>query len=512
MTGRVLHEYLAAAALRFPDQVALVTGQRRVRYRELWSETQALANWLLSVGITPGDRVVILASNGATAVVAFWAVLSCGAVAVMVHPATKREKLLWLLADSGAAALVSEETLAPVFAPAIASSPDIKHVVVAGLPPAMLGNAVALDAAIAYGSSAPRTLPLPGPNDVAALIYTSGSTGEPKAVMLSHRNMVAATLSISSYLELTSNDVVVCVLPLSFDYGLYQMILCVSVGARLVLERSFDLPGQVLNRIAAESITVLPGVPTLFAMLARIPDLGRWDLSSIRTVTSTASALGPTQIDWLRNTFPSARVFSMYGLTECKRCTYLPPADLARKPGSVGISIPGNEIWLVDADDHVLGPNAVGELVVRGPTVMAGYWRRPAETARRLRAGPIPGERVLYTGDLCRMDDEGYLYFVRRMDDVIKSRGEKVAPAEVESALRSIPGVLQAAVVGVPDETLGEAVKAFVVLERGIALTPGALGAACRELLEPLLVPRQIAIVPELPRTANGKIEKGSLV
>jgi acyl-coenzyme A synthetase/AMP-(fatty) acid ligase len=313
-------------------------------------------------------------------------------------------------------------------------------------------------------------------------------------------------------LNLTCGDVLLCALPLSFDYGLYQMIMSVKAGARLVLERSFDLPGQILNTIARDGVTVFPGVPTTFAMLAKLGSLERWDLTGVRTVTSTGSALGGKQVAWLRQAFPRAQIFSMYGLTECKRCTYLPPADLDRKPGSVGVAIPGNEIWIVDAEDRVLAPGEVGQLVVRGPTVMAGYWRRPEETAQRLRPGPDPHELVLYTGDLCRLDDDGYLYFVSRMDDVIKSRGEKVAPAEVEAALRSSPGVLEAAVVGRPDEILGQAIHAYVVVDSGSQVTPAVLRASCRERLEPFMVPQAVEIVDAMPRTANGKIEKAALV
>ena len=317
---------------------------------------------------------------------------------------------------------------------------------------------------------------------------------------------------LRGYLGLTCRDVLLCALPLSFDYGLYQMIMSAQAGARLVLARSFDLPGQILNTIVREGVTVFPGVPTMFAMLARLPSLERWDLTGVRTVTSTGSALATEQVAWLRGAFPRARIFSMYGLTECKRCTYLPPVDLERKPGSVGVAIPGNEIWLVDGEDRVVAAGEVGELVVRGPTVMAGYWRRPEETARRLRPGPDPGELVLYTGDLCRLDDDGYLYFVSRMDDVIKSRGEKVAPAEVEAALRASPGVLEAAVVGRPDEVLGQAIHAFVVVDNRSQVTPAALRAACCERLEPFMVPQTIEIVDTMPRTANGKIEKAALV
>jgi acyl-CoA synthetase (AMP-forming)/AMP-acid ligase II len=210
--------------------------------------------------------------------------------------------------------------------------------------------------------------------------------------------------------------------------------------------------------------------------------------------------------------FPAARFFSMYGLTECKRCTYLPPEDLDRKPDSVGIAIPNTELWLVDDDGQRLGANQVGELVVRGATVMQGYWGDPGATARTLRPGPLPGERVLYTGDLCRFDDESYLYVVGRKDQVFKSRGEKVAPAAIEAVLLAVPGVREAAVVGVPDDLLGNAIKAFVVLEDGSNLDENDLRRVCRKRLESVLVPTVIQFVDSLPTTDNGKIRKQDLV
>ena len=297
--------------------------------------------------------------------------------------------------------------------------------------------------------------------DLAAIIYTSGSTGEPKGVMLTHRNMLTAATSISTYLENVEDDVILCVLPLAFDYGLYQMIMSVRMGARLVLERSFAFIAAVLEKVVAEKVTGFPGVPTVFATLAGLKSLGSYDFSNIRYVTNTAAALPVKHITMLKELFPKAKIFSMYGLTECKRCTYLPPADLERKPTSVGIAIPNTELWLVDENDQKVGPGVVGQLVIRGATVMKGYWEKPESTAKRLRPGPLPGEQVLYTGDFCMLDEEGYLTFIGRMDDIIKSRGEKVAPKEVESALVSIEGVKEAAVIGVPDELWGHAVKAF---------------------------------------------------
>jgi acyl-CoA synthetase (AMP-forming)/AMP-acid ligase II len=201
----------------------------------------------------------------------------------------------------------------------------------------------------------------------------------------------------------------------------------------------------------------------------------------------------------------------MYGLTECKRCTYLPPADVDRKPTSVGIAIPNTELWIVDEHDRKVGPGVVGQLVIRGATVMKGYWEKPEATAKRLRPGPVPGEQVLYTGDLCMLDEEGYLTFVGRMDDIIKSRGEKVAPKEVENALVSIAGIKEAAVIGVPDELWGHAVKAFVVLEDGAVLEPKAIVRECQGKLEAFMVPKYVEVVADLPKTTTGKIKKTGL-
>jgi acyl-CoA synthetase (AMP-forming)/AMP-acid ligase II len=301
------------------------------------------------------------------------------------------------------------------------------------------------------------------------------------------------------------------VLPLAFDYGLYQMLMCFRVGARLVLERSFAFPTQVLQLITAEGVTGFPGVPSIFAILAEVKTIKQHDFSKVRFVSNTAAALSERQIRMLQDVFPAARVYSMYGLTECKRCTYLPPADIARKPNSVGIAIPDTELWIVDELGQRVGPNVVGQLVIRGATVMQGYWEKPDATARKLKPGILPGERVLWTGDYCRLDDEGYLYFVGRMDDVIKSRGEKVAPKEVESVLANIPGVRECAVIGVDDPVLGQAVKAFVVLEQGSVLSAKEIQHRCQDKLENFMVPKYVELVAALPKTDSGKIKKTGL-
>ena len=347
--------------------------------------------------------------------------------------------------------------------------------------------------------------------DLAAIIYTSGSTGAPKGVMLTHRNMLTAATSIMEYLKLDDRDVILNAMPLSFDYGLYQMIMAFAAGGRLVLERSFALLPQVLARASREAVTGLPAVPTVFALLSQFEALDRYDLSAVRFLTSSGAHLSSLQIEWMQRRFPAAEIYSMYGLTECKRCTYLPPDAIDRKPGSVGIAIPNTELWVVDENDQRLGPHQVGQLVVRGATVMRGYWDAPEATAHRLRPGPLPGESVLYTGDLGRFDDDGFLYLVARMDSVFKNRGKKVAPHEIEAAMMKIAGVIEVAVTGVPDEVLGHAVHAFVVVERDSALDERQLRRACGLLMESHQIPSKIAVLPALPRNANGKIDRAAL-
>lgn len=507
-----LQDYLHESARRLPDKVALVCGEQRLTYAEIESRSNALAHGLVARGIERGDRVVIFADNTVEAVVAFWAVLKANAVVSVVNPLTKTGKLTHLLNDCRAAALVTTARHAAVLDGAVAKLSYLRTVIVAGKPdagrPDGVPNAVAWDEATAgqpFDHCPPRrNIDI----DLAAIIYTSGSTGDPKGIMLTHRNMLTAATSVTTYLENVQDDVILDVLPLSFDYGLYQMIMAFRVGARLVLERSFTYSAEVLKTVVTEKVTGFPGVPTIFAMMAGMRNLGDFDFSQIRYVTNTAAALPVKHILFLRQLFPKARIYSMYGLTECKRCTYLPPEDLERKPESVGIAIPNTEIWIVDEHGRRVGPNEVGQLVVRGATVMSGYWEKPEATAKRLRPGPLPGEQLLYTGDYCRFDEEGYLYFVGRMDDIIKTRGEKVAPKEVENALVSIPGVREAAVIGVPDAILGQAVKAFVVLDAGAVLSEKAIRLECQARLETFMVPRDVAIVTTLPRTTSGKISK----
>jgi amino acid adenylation domain-containing protein len=512
---RGLHDYIIDAAARLPEKVAIVARSERWTYGDVEARSNALANALVAGGVVRGDRVVVLCDNGPEAIVAFWGVLKANAVVSLMNPQTKPAKLAYVLRDSGATALVTEGHLLPAVAEATAECPSLRLVVMTGkFDPARLpsvGSVVSWREAVdeGNGKAAPRRQSIDV--DLASIIYTSGSTGDPKGVMLTHRNMLAAATSISTYLGTVQDDVLLGVLPLSFDYGLYQAIMATKAGATIVVEKSFAYPAEVLTKVVEEQVTAFPGVPTMFAVMADMKSIDRYDLSRVRYVTNTAAALPVKHILRLKDIFPKARIFSMYGLTECKRCSYLPPEDLDRKPTSVGVAIPNTELWLVDDDDQRVGPGKVGQLVIRGATVMAGYWGKPEATAKKLRAGPLPGERVLYTGDYCTLDEEGYLYFVGRMDDIIKCRGEKVAPKEIEAVLYGVPGVKEAAVIGVDDPILGQAPKAFVALEEGATVDVADLKRECQARLEPFMVPKYFELLSVLPKSANGKIDKRAL-
>jgi long-chain acyl-CoA synthetase len=498
----LLHRFLEQTAERLPEKAALVCDGASYRYREINEAAARIAAALSQRGVRRGDRVAIFMDNSAEAVIAIYAALKIGAVFMPVNALTKTDKLAYMLNDARAACLVTHCSLHSVWGPALAQSSSVHTCIVAG--EASYAEAAAAD-------------PAPGSDelidqDLAAIIYTSGSTGDPKGVMLSHLNMVTAVNSVSGYLGYREDDVILCVLPLAFDYGLYQVLMGFKVGARVVLERNFAFPARILEVMARERVTVLPGVPTIFTLLMNLGNLSRYELGRLRMITNTAAALSEEHIRRLRALFPQATLYSMYGLTECKRVTYLPPEELDIRPTSVGRGMPNEEVWLVDETGRRLPNGATGELVIRGSHVMRGYWEKPAETAERLRPGPYPGELVLYSGDIFRTDAEGYLYFVARKDDIIKSRGEKVSPREVENALYSLPGVLEAAVVGVPDPVLGEAVKAVVVLAPGHAYSEKEMIRHCLSKLENFMAPKYVEFVDSIPKTNTGKIRKLSLV
>ncbi|WP_202840330.1 class I adenylate-forming enzyme family protein [Luteimonas saliphila] len=502
--------HLRARAGERPQHTALVCAGRRVSYAQLADAAERFASALVAGGFGNGERCVLFLDNRVETAAGIFGTLRAGGVFSVINPTTKTDKLAYVLGDCEAAVLITQASLLPVARAALARSPSVRRVVVVDAADDAAANEAGWDAFIALPSSlseAPRGIDI----DLAMLVYTSGSTGEPKGVMMTHRNIEHAAGSITTYLRMAQDDVVLSVLPLAFDYGLYQLLMCVKLGATLVLEKSFAFPQKILPLLESERVTGFPLVPTMAALIVQLRNVKPEWAASVRFLTNTAAALPPAHIARLRELFPRARVYSMYGMTESKRCTWLPPEQLDRRPDSVGIAIPDTEVWVAGDDGQPLPPDTVGELVVRGGHVMQGYWRNPEATDKALKPGRYPWEKVLHTGDLFRMDAEGFLYFVGRKDDIIKSRGEKVSPKEVENVLYALPGVREAAVVGVPDEVLGRALKALLVVADGMQIAPRDVIAHCAARLEDFMVPRLIEFRAALPKTNTGKIRRAAL-
>ncbi|MDY7039819.1 MAG: AMP-binding protein [Chloroflexota bacterium] len=505
----LVNNFLENSAHKYPDKIALICNDQRWSYAEIESMANRLAHALLDHGVQRGDRVAIYMSNSLEMVVSIFATLKAGGIFTVINSTTKLDKLTYILNNCRTTALITGGRGGKLAAKVRAAVPSMKFTVLCdGDVPG--GDGMFSFDAIQRDYTAEQ---LPRVNidiDLACLIYTSGSTGEPKGVMSTHANMVAAASSIIEYLQNVPEDIVINVLPLSFDYGLYQMLMVFKFGGTLVLEKSFTYPAAVLKRMRKERVTGFPGVPTVFAIILQM-DLSKFDLSSLRYITNTAAALPVSHILQLREKFPHATLYSMYGLTECKRVSYLPPEELDRRPGSVGIAIPNTEVWVVDEEGNRVGPGVIGELVIRGAHVMQGYWENAEATDKAYHPGRYPAERILYSGDLFKMDEEGFLYFVGRKDDIIKSRGEKVAPKEVENVLYALDGVVEAAVIGVPDPILGQAIKALVVTAEGVTLTEREVLRHCAAHLEDFMVPKTVEFRDSLPKTSSGKIKKTGL-
>ncbi|MFN7027244.1 MAG: class I adenylate-forming enzyme family protein [Pseudorhizobium sp.] len=494
-----LHE----SVKRFAEKTAAVAGGVRLSYAELDAVSDGLATALCNAGVAPGDRVVLLLDNDIEAPISFFATWKAGAVACPLYPSIKAEKLSGILSSVDPAAIIAHARHLPTLCAAIAAA-GVKTVVIAAQAP--IGSDLAM---LHFENLAGTEVsgPLPGfedDNALALLIHTSGSTGTPKGVMLTHANVDAACQSIVDYLENTADEVVLSVLPLSFGYGITQMVTMAYVGGTLVLEKSFAFPRKILERLAEEKATGFPLVPAMAALISGMKDLPTDLLPYLRYITSAAAALPPALSSRLQHLLPQSKIFVMYGQTECLRVSYLPPEDLAARPTSVGLAIPGTRAFVVDERGEAAAPGVIGELVVEGPHVMAGYWENEASTQHT--SGATEVGRRLHTGDLFRMDEDGFLYFVSRRDDIIKTRGEKVSPQEVERVLYALPGIREAAVTGVDDPVFGQVVRAHVALEAGCDLTDRDIIRHCATNLEDYMVPKSVEFRATLPRTTTGKI------
>jgi acyl-CoA ligase (AMP-forming) (exosortase A-associated) len=484
---------------RNPLGEALRLGDASLRYVELAERVERAAGGLLAAGLRTGERIAVYLPKSFAAVEAMFGAARAGGVFVPVNPVLKARQVGHILADSGAALLLT-------------SADRLRVLREEGRLPDGMRRVLLEEDWEAFLAAAPSAAGHAAPDDLAALLYTSGSTGLPKGVMLSHRNLTVGARSVSSYLGNTAHDRILCVLPLSFDYGLSQVSTAFLCGAAAVLVNHL-FPQDIVAALARERITGLACVPPLWLQVLAL-DWPEQAAAHLRYVTNSGGRMPRPAIEALRRRAPDTRVFLMYGLTEAFRSTYLDPAEIDRRPDSIGKAIPHARIEVIAPDGRPAAPGEPGELVHAGPLVARGYWNDPARTAQRFRPLPAPlddGQPAVWSGDTVVRDADGFLYFVERHDAMIKTSGYRVSPTEIEDVLYEIDGVAEAAAVGVPHPALGQAIVGLVVPRDEDAVSADVALAHCKAQLPAYMVPRVIVLRDALPRNPNGKIDRTGL-
>jgi acyl-CoA synthetase (AMP-forming)/AMP-acid ligase II len=500
-----LHQLLGQSAARAPDHPLIAGPKGELSYAEVDRAAGALAAGLRARGVETGRCVALLLPDGPQFIVGYYGILKAGAVVVPLSPDARAESLCALLRRCRAAALITTGKNAKLLAGRLDALPELRLLVSVG--PAQLEAEGSLRVAEweettrdgAYCAAS-------ADDDLASVMYTSGTTAQPKGVMLSHRNIVAATRSIVEYLALQPDERMAMVLPFFYSYGLSVLHTHICVGGTICLAGSVAFPAAVLRNIERFCCTGLSGVPSTFARLVHTKAIDKFDVGSLRYLTQAGGPMTPALTQTVLRTFPQARLYVMYGQTEAApRLSYLPPAELGRKLGSVGRAIPGVTLHVVDAEGRPAAPGEVGELVATGPNIMVGYLDDPEETARVLRADG------LHTGDLARVDEEGFIYLVGRQSDMIKAGAHRIGPQEIEQVIEKLPQVAECGVVGVPDELDGEAIAAYVLPAPGAEIGEQEVRKVCFDHLPRYKLPTHVRIVSEMPRTESGKLRRAGL-
>jgi len=514
LTATLLDELIAGACQRFPDRNALTYGDASLRYEAFAEQVGAFASAVMVLGLGRGERVAVYLEKRFETVTACFGAAAAGGVFVPVNPLLKPGQVAYILRDCNVRILVTSGERLTLLGDALPGCPDLRHVVVVGAVPsgvAIPGVAVTKwgEVLAARGRAGHRVID----TDIAAILYTSGSTGKPKGVVLSHRNMVAGAKSVAQYLENNPGDTLLAALPLTFDAGFSQLTTAFHANARVVLI-NYLLPRDVINALVKERVTGLTAVPPLWIQLSQL----KWPetvTDHLRYIANTGGRMPRETLQALRKMLPKTKPYLMYGLTEAFRSTYLPPEEVDRRPDSIGKAIPNAEVLVLREDGTACAPNEPGELVHRGALVGMGYWNDAEKTAERYRPFPNrePGlvlpEIAVFSGDTVRMDAEGFLYFIGRRDEMIKTSGYRVSPTEVEEVLYSTQLVGEAAAFGVPHPVLGQAIVVVATAKEGLALEAERLVAECRDRLPVYMVPAKIDLrAGPLPRNPNGKIDR----
>lgn len=512
------HQLVSGTAQTKANNVAIVYQKRQFTYRQLNEEINRTANQFRSLNVERNDRIAVFLAKTPEAITALFAASAANAVFVPVNPVLKPQQVKHILNDCNVKVLVTNSARAKQLIEIFPQCPDLLHIVVVDQNPLTLDG---LTIEVHQWSTEDDFENLAAPadtteSDMAAILYTSGSTGPAKGVVLSHRNLICGANSVATYLKNDETDRILALLPLSFDYGLSQVTTAFSVGAQCVL-MDYLLPNDVIRAIDRHQITGLAAVPPLWAQLIKLP----WPESSrtsLRYLTNSGGAMPEPVLAQLRQLFPQASPYLMYGLTEAFRSSYLPPDFIDSHPTSIGKAIPNAELMVVTQDGRIAKDNEPGELVHRGPLVSMGYWNAPAKTAERFKTltQTLPelclSDIAVFSGDWVTRDSDGFLYFVGRKDDMIKSSGYRISPAEVEEIIYQLTDIIEAAAIGVPHPELGQAI--VIVYQSNLnddALTP-LLSHHCRKELANYMQPHHYVALEHMPHNANGKIDRPALV
>jgi len=525
MNGLV-HDRIVAVAQRTPDVQALAYRTERLNYAQLATRLRCAADVFLRQGLQRAQRVAVYLEKRPEAVLAMFGASCAGGVFVPVNPLLKAEQVRHILTDCSVTILVTSAERLALLQPVLAQCNSLRAIFLVGAGDGVGNPRTAASPAgvpVLHWQEACQNVSSAVSHrvidaDMAAILYTSGSTGKPKGVVLSHRNLVTGAASVASYLENDRHDRILAVLPLSFDYGLSQLTTAFHAGATVVLLNHL-LPRDIFNAVQQEQITGLAGVPPLWRQLAGLP----WPADCpLRYLTNSGGSMPGSTLQQLQQALPKAQPYLMYGLTEAFRSTYLPPEELARRPGSIGKAIPNAEILVLRPDGSACDADEPGELVHRGALVSLGYWNDPVKTAERFRPlhpllrqhqdGLPFSEIAVWSGDTVRADAEGFLYFISREDEMIKSSGYRISPGEVEEVLHAHASVVEAVAIGVPHPTLGQAIVVVASAHENGSLDVEVLLAACRRQLPGYMVPARIVVhAGSLPRNPNGKIDRNLL-
>ena len=512
--SELLHNLPLRAADRAPDALALHFKKASTTYAALARDINRFAAGVVSLGVGHQERVAIYLPKQPETVIAMFGAARTGCVFVPVNPILKPAQVAYILRDCNVRVLVTSPERATELTTTLNECPDLQHLVLVG--DARFETTLPKIRVHAWSELLQASDSTPGHRvidaDVVSILYTSGSTGSPKGVVLSHRNMVTGAHSVASYLGNTFGDKLLAVLPFSFDYGFSQLSTAFHVGASVVLI-DYLFSKDVISACARERVTGLAGVPPLWQQLADL-DWPQEARESLRYITNSGGAMPVAILGKLRAALPKTKPYLMYGLTEAFRSTYLPPEEVERRPESMGKAIPNAQILVVRPDGTACAPNEPGELVHRGSLVSLGYWNDPVKTAERFKPTPNqPGglvltEMAVWSGDTVKMDEEGFLYFVGRRDEMIKTSGYRVSPTEVEEIVYATGMVTEAVAVGVPDAALGQAIVLVAAATPGGTADSARLIDECRKRLPQFMVPTAVVWRETLPRNPNGKFDR----